>query len=265
MSYEVSNGSHPAHDAYRSAQSMQQRRSLTLTCSTFTHLTLFVTVFLMWIYIFNWPNPAAAATNGWKFSWHPVLMVSGFVLFMGEALLAYRLLPFDHAVQKRIHFVLHSIALMCASIALWAIITYHSDNDIPHFYNIHSILGLMTFVLYTAQWIVGVVTMLRPGKPLFSDATRAALMPYHKYVGMLLFCLCWFSMLTGLMDRERLVFRSDGDEPDEGPEFSPPYRLANAAGCFIVLSGAVLLYHFSPVAGKAYESEEEATQRLLMP
>jgi len=247
---------HPANAAYQSSGTQRKVRT-SLLCSAFTHLVLFTTVFLMWVYVFNWANPVAAANVGWRFQWHPVLMVSGFVLFMGEALLAYRLLPFEHQVQKGIHFVLHTLALTAASVGLWCIVTFHDENKIAHFYNIHSILGLTTFVLFGAQYVMGFVSMLFPRLP---DAPRAALLPWHKYVGVLVFLCAWFAMLTGLMDRERIVFKDVAGHP--APEFSPPYRLANAAGAFIALAGAVLLYHFSPVA-RTKEEQSDVTQALL--
>ena len=58
-------------------------------------------------------------------------------------------------------------------------------------------------------------------------------------------------MISGIMDRQRI---------NAPVNYSPPMRVANAAGMFIVLSGAVIVYHFSPVAK---EKEQEVTQRLL--
>lgn len=178
-------------------------------------------------------------------------MVSAFVLFMGEALIAYRLLPFDHGTQKLIHALLHSLALIASTIALWAMITFHSANDIPHFYSIHAILGLSGYIFFCVQWVGGIVTMVFPRLP---DGPRAALLPFHKYVGVVIFLLTWLAMLTGLMDRQRL---------DKGTlPFQPAYRLANAAGACIVAAGAVILYHFSPVA-KNDKPQGDVHARLL--
>lgn len=66
-----------------------------------------------------------------------------------------------------------------------------------------------------------------------------------------MFLLVWLAMISGIMDRQRI---------NAPVNYSPPMRVANAAGMFIVLSGAVIVYHFSPVAK---EKEQEVTQRLL--
>ena len=65
--------------------------------------------------------------------------------------------------------------------------------------------------------------------------------------------MAWMAMLSGLMDRERIQFKT-------GDEFNPIYRLGNTLGAFIVLSGACILFHFGPVAQKENAPDSE---RLL--
>jgi len=227
-----------------------------LLCSLFTHLTLCIAVTLMFIYVLYWPNPVDPkneAAGSYKFNWHPIMMVTAFCFFMGEALIAYRLLPFEHATQKSIHFILHTLALIAASIGLAWIIQFHNVSHIAHFYNIHSIVGLSAYVIFCVQYLMGTFTMMFPKLP---EGQRAALLPLHKYFGIVLFFLTWLAMLTGLMDRERIQFKLPSDN------FTPTYRMANAAGALIVLSGAVILYHFSSAA-KQNQPVDGTHTRLL--
>lgn len=234
---------------------MQPKIRVSLLCSLFTHLTLFTTVFLMFMYIFNWKNPVEKATHPERFNWHPVLMVSAFVLFMGEAIISYRILPFDHATQKYIHLILQTLALSSSTVGLWMIITFHKSQTPPiaNFYSIHAMLGLATYVLFCAQYLSGLFTFIISWWiPSIPKEVRSSSLPWHRYVGVVLFLMCWAAMLSGLMDRQRI---------NPPKEFSPPMNMANAAGMLIMLSGAVILYHFSPVAKEKEQSE--VSQRLL--
>ena len=148
-----------------------------LTCAVFTHIVLFVTIFLAFIYVFNWPCPVKTALENYKFQWHPVLMISAFVLFMGEAILAYRLMPFEHGTQKVIHLVLQTFALVTMIISIWMIVTFHTVNNGAHIYNAHGITGIATFALFCVQYVIGVIAFFFPRLP---DGPRAAVMPCQK-------------------------------------------------------------------------------------
>jgi hypothetical protein len=87
-------------------------------------------------------SPSSAVDDGTtkvaeKFNWHPVLMVSAFVLFMGEAIIAYRILPFEHDTQKLIHFLLQTCAMVSSSIGLYMIVDFrqrraHSRHSLTY-------------------------------------------------------------------------------------------------------------------------------------
>jgi len=221
-----------------------------LLCALFTHLVLFVTIFLCFMYILHWENPVTGSTDAWQFNWHPILMVSAFVLCMGEALMAFRLLPFDHRTQKVIHLSMQTFALAASSVGIYAIIAFHKSNGTPHFYNIHGLLGLIGWCLFCVQYLIGFFSFCFPRLP---DGPRAKTMAYHKYIGIVLFFLLWAAMLTGLMDRERIQFKTTG---------GPTYRIANALGCMIALSAAVILSHLAPPQTKEQKAVD-MHERLL--
>lgn len=121
----------------------------------------------------------------------------------------------------------------------------------PVAYLQYGIVGLTAYCIFGLQYIFGILVFFIPKLP---DGPRAAVMPYHKYLGVLLFVLTWFAMLTGLMDRERIELN---------PNFSPPFHMANATGMFIVLSAAVILFHFSPGKTKKQRMGGDMEQSLL--
>lgn len=175
MDYQTShNPSHPASANQHQYPGNAARIRTSLGCAVFTHIVLFMTIFLAFIYVFNWPSPVAAAKESYKFQWHPVLMISAFVLFMGEALLAYRLMPFEHDTQKKIHLILQTFALIAMCVSIWMIITFHTVNNGAHIYNAHGITGIATFSLFCVQYVIGVIAFFFPKLP---DGPRASVMP----------------------------------------------------------------------------------------
>ena len=238
-----------------------------LLCSVLTHLILFTTVIVMYIFVFNWENPVDPPGGdtpvGGFFQWHPVLMVTAFVLCMGEALIAYRILPFEHRLQKTIHGIFMALAVASSAVGLWMIVSYHNQHTVPidNFYNIHGILGLTTLVLFYTQWLGGFLTFVVSWMiPSFPKNARALAMPYHRFVGVVLFVMCWASMLTGLLDRQRIQ-GDDVKPPHNMVNYSHQANTGNAAGLLIVLSGVTILYHFSPVS--KVKDDSDLSARLL--
>jgi cytochrome b-561 len=249
---------YPANNNYQPTDMLHYSRpkSITLFSAVITHLVLCLAVFLTFLFVFNWPNPQEGAPWAFGFQWHPVLMVSAFVFFMGEAILSYRLLPFDYHTQKVIHLLLQTLALITGGIGIFFIIMFHQKTQTVHFYNPHSVTGIATYSLFVVQYLIGFYAFWFPR---MADAPRAETMRYHKWIGVTLFFMTWLSMLTGLMDRVRIQ-----DDFEHMRRFSPQYRMANAAGAFIVLAAICILYHFSPAA-KTKEKVGGDLQDALLP
>ena len=47
-------------------------------------------------------------------------------------MLSYRLLPLSHRPAKVFHAAMHTVTLVLISLALWAVIHFHSANHYPH-------------------------------------------------------------------------------------------------------------------------------------
>jgi hypothetical protein len=119
-----------------------------------------------------------------------------------------------------------------------------------HFYNMHGFLGITGYSLFCVQYLFSVITFFAVDVP----APRAFAMPYHKYLGIVIFFFVWGALFSGVIDRQRIQF---GDS-----EQTPNYKLSNALGAFIALSAACLLYHFSP-ASRAGNKDGGESERLL--
>ncbi|XP_075104133.1 transmembrane ascorbate ferrireductase 2-like isoform X2 [Nicotiana tabacum] len=81
---------------------------------------------------------------------HPLLMVIGFILVSGEAILVHRWLPGSRNLKKSVHLCLQGLALACGIFGIWT--KFHSsDGIVANFYSLHSWMGLICVSLFGAQ------------------------------------------------------------------------------------------------------------------
>lgn len=183
-------------------------------------------------------------------------MTLAFVFCMGEAILSFRVLGIAHETEKLIHASLHTLAIVLAAIGFTFIVQFHKDQEPPSadFYNIHSTMGLGCLFLYAAQYIAGVLCFYIPKLP---DRPRAFAMQFHKWGGMVLFFLAFASILTGIVDRQRLYLNGSGVS-----NFDDPMRWSNVVGSFVFVTAIFILYHFSPASRKQQPVPELETRLL---
>ena len=146
------------------------------------------------------------------FNIHPPLMLIGFIVIGGEAILAYRTLPssVSRDARKKAHLALHAVALALGLIGLYAVFKYHVEAGIPNLYSLHAWLGIATVALYGVQWLAGFLAFFFPGaKP----ETRRASVPWHAVLGLLVFTLAVGTAQLGFL--EKMTFLQ-----------APPLRLA---------------------------------------
>lgn len=138
------------------------------------------------------------------FNWHPLLMTFAFVGCMAEAIMAYSnpIIAINDRRQKKIvHALLHSGALFLAFLGVVAAIKSHTlkkPNPMPNFYSTHSYLGILTFLMFGGQMMVGTAAFLFPQ---WSLSDRQAFAPVHKCIGAATFVI---GMMT-------VMVRSDTD------------------------------------------------------
>lgn len=178
-----------------------------------------VTLVLYWVVQFRWDG------QGIPFAWrgptrvdlekqwnlHPVLMMMGLIYCMGQAMLVYRSCHCCRRIYtKLLHTFFHILAIPCVVLGFMATWDYHSlrkdkegnPDSIPHFYSIHSWLGLLTMGLFIIQFLVGIFSFLLLLCCESSTARyRAALVPIHSTVGTTTFLLAVATAVAGITEK----------------------------------------------------------------
>jgi cytochrome b-561 len=194
-------------------------------------------------------------TNG-IFNWHPILMTLGFVVFMTEALLAYKAPWSDastRAARKTSHWAFHSLAALCVLFGLIAVFNSHNlkrPEPMPNLYSAHSCLGLFTVALAAFQFALGCAAYLWPK---FSLATRVALGPIHRFLGLATWCLGLAAAATGL--QEKTTFLQMGKKLAGDEVYGPAMRLPALALLMLAVTALLVLYHHAPPAAPPADKE----------
>ncbi|CAG9814117.1 unnamed protein product [Phaedon cochleariae] len=134
-----------------------------------------------------------------EFYWHPFLMILGLVFIYSQSMLCYRSL---RNVQKKtlkiIHATLHFLAFGMSVIGLKAVFDSHNLKNTPNLYSLHSWIGLVTVIIFAAQFLGGFTSFLYPG---LSSAFRKAILPVHTSFGIGCFTLVIVTAMTGLTEK----------------------------------------------------------------
>nr|KAF6295424.1 cytochrome b561 [Myotis myotis] len=138
-----------------------------------------------------------------QFNVHPLCMVIGLVFLQGDALLVYRVFRNEaKRTTKILHGLLHGFAFIIALVGLVAVFAYHRKKGYADLYSLHSWCGILAFVLYVVQWLVGFSFFLFPGA---SFSLRSRYRPLHIFFGASIFLLSVGTALLGL--KEALLFK----------------------------------------------------------
>jgi len=197
---------------------------LTLVAQILLHGVLALTLY--WVIQYRWQDK-----QGLPFAWktlegspaerevarekqwnlHPVLMITGLIYCSGQAMLVYRSCRCCRRIwNKLLHTMFHCLALPATALGFLAAYDYHqervredgSPDPIPHFYSIHSWLGLATMGVYATQFVVGIFSFLL--LLCCESATapfRAALVPLHSTFGTSTFLLAIATAVSGLTEK----------------------------------------------------------------
>jgi len=191
---------------------------LTLVAQVLLHGVVALTLY--WVIQYRWQDK-----QGFPFAWrglepgdrekqwnlHPVLMITGLIYCAGQAMLVYRSCRCCRRIwNKLLHTMFHLLAVPCVVLGFMAAFDYHQErkdkdgepNPIPHFYSIHSWLGLATMAVYAIQFVVGVFSFLL--LLCCESATagfRAALVPLHSTFGTSTFLLAIGTAVAGLTEK----------------------------------------------------------------
>ncbi|XP_029967215.1 plasma membrane ascorbate-dependent reductase CYBRD1 [Salarias fasciatus] len=216
---------------------MEARRALFLVVLAAAAAAGLVAVVFVLKWVLHFREGLAWDGGPGEFNWHPVLMVIGFVVLQGTAIIVYRLPWTWHSskqLMKFIHAGLNLLAFSLAVISVVAVFDFHNYAKIPNMYSLHSWVGLAVVVLYALQLVLGVFMYLIPVTPV---SLRAAFMPLHVYTGLLLFTSVIGVALMGIT--EKLIFGLKDPKYKDSP---PEAVFVNVLGVLLVVFGGLILW-----------------------
>ncbi|KAJ8448707.1 hypothetical protein Cgig2_010594 [Carnegiea gigantea] len=192
---------------------------------------------LVWCISFRGGLAWEATNKSLIFNIHPVLMLIGFIIIGGEAIMSYKSLPLKKEVQKVIHLVLHAIALALGIVGIIAAFKYHNESAILNLYSLHSWLGIGIIVLYAIQnrkfkyHSESECQKIRRG----SASLRSDSLPWHVIFGMFVYGLAIANAALGFL--EKLTFLENSGLNKFGAEA----YLVNFTAIATVLYGAAVM------------------------
>lgn len=126
---------------------------------------------------------------------HAFCMFFGMVYLHGVAISWFRVLTFvDRMIVKFLHMGVNAGALIVTIVGLSAILQYSPT------FTLHGVIGIITFILFALQWFLGFFSFLFPK---LEEDKRAALIPYHRAGGAVIFSLAVITALLGISSYAR--------------------------------------------------------------
>ncbi|MED6120047.1 hypothetical protein PIB30_017295 [Stylosanthes scabra] len=156
------------------------------------------TLVLVWLLHFREGVAFNSSNKAKIFNLHPLLMTIGFVLVSGEAIMIYKSVPGKQQRSlKVVHLLLHLIALATGILGIVTIFKFKKELSLPNMYTLHSWLGISAICSFGFQYILGFFTFLFPGAEMY---TRASVLPWHRFIGMVIFLLAVGTAQLGLVE-----------------------------------------------------------------
>ncbi|XP_072417136.1 transmembrane ascorbate-dependent reductase CYB561 isoform X1 [Chiloscyllium punctatum] len=184
-----------------------------------------------------------------QFNVHPLCMVVGMIFLYGDSILVYRVFKHENKITVKIlHTAIHLTGLIATIVGLVAVFQFHSAQNIPNMYSLHSWCGLITVILFCTQWVLGLVFFLFPG---VAYSLRASYRPLHVFFGLALFILAIGTCLLGIT--EKLLFSIS----DTYSKFAAAGVMANVLGLVLVGFGLTVGYVVTRSEWKRAASPEE--------
>eukprot|EP00753_Platysulcus_tardus_P000640 PLAT1061.1.p1 GENE.PLAT1061.1~~PLAT1061.1.p1 ORF type:complete len:251 (-),score=124.51 PLAT1061.1:217-969(-) len=219
--------------------------------STLEKVLLVVATLLPTILVIIWEGATLAPPFGsfalktempyaWQFlNFHPLLMTAAFTLFFGWAIVAFKVLPYDHATKKAFHFCCQAVAWVLSTLAVICMFMFKSATQNGNLYTVHAWAGFATYIGFSVQFWCGLYAFYWP--KLQPASRRAAFVNWHRHFGVALFIGTTASIVSGLQDRQWLYkFANVPAAKAHGGAFT----LANLIGfAVLALATLVMFYH----------------------
>lgn len=123
---------------------------------------------------------------------------------------------------------------------------FHEDNNIGHLYSLHSWVGVLFYIAFTTQLLLGAGHFFFPGA---SDGRRAAFLPVHRWCGQVVFVLGFAALLLGLFDRQRLLPSTN--------LYDAAHVLPNVIAVALIVGAALVGFHISALSEDAASGRHE--------
>ncbi|KAL9274666.1 Transmembrane ascorbate ferrireductase 1-like protein [Drosera capensis] len=123
---------------------------------------------LVWCFCFRGGFAFSSSNKELIFNLHPLLMLLGFIISEGQSLVMCRALSSTHKSPKRkllikvVHMAVHAVALALGIAGICFALAYHIETGTMNMYSLHSWLGITVILLFTFQWMHGVLALLYP-------------------------------------------------------------------------------------------------------
>ncbi|XP_073019730.1 transmembrane ascorbate ferrireductase 1-like [Primulina eburnea] len=188
---------------------------------------------LVWCISFRGGLAWEATNKNLIFNIHPVLMLIGFIIIGGQAIMSYKCLPLKKPEKKLIHLVLHAIALVLGIIGIYTAFKFHNESNIANLYSLHSWLGIGVISLYGIQWLYGFAVFFYPGG---TPPLRRESLPWHVLFGMFVYILAVGTAALGYL--EKLTFLENSGVQKYGSEAF----LVNFTAIVTILYGSFVIF-----------------------
>lgn len=141
----------------------------------FSAILLLASIVLTVFWIIYYKQGYSLEDKGKLFNFHPTLMIGGYITLSGfcefshanffrqssliyhfSAVLLYRICRCcSHLIVKLCHVFFHACSIPCIVIGFLAVWEWKNETNTPHFYSLHSWLGLITSGLFAFQFVLG--------------------------------------------------------------------------------------------------------------
>ncbi|KAJ3697653.1 hypothetical protein LUZ61_001358 [Rhynchospora tenuis] len=195
--------------------------------TTVAHILALIVAILMIVWIVHYEGGANINSQdpNLVFNVHPLVMSLGFILMIGEAIMAYKTFPMEKIGQKFMHMMLQLFALVLGIFGVYVAFKYHGMSDSQNMTTLHSWLGICTICLFGLQWLFGFLLFWFPRAP---PMTREMAAPLHVTAGIAIFLMTICTAETGLMEKSIV------------PNSLSEGQIINFTGLFILLFGVAV-------------------------
>jgi|EP00161_Ancyromonas_sigmoides_P005522 cytochrome b-561 len=203
------------------------------------HILVLAVLITVSVFVFHLQQGLGSA--GVKlFNWHPLLLVIAFPVLMSESVVAFRsgAPGADRPRRKSLHWMALTVALALAWGGVACVFKFHADNGIPDLYSVHSWLGLLTMIVFTLQWAVGVWAFLSGAA---DEPTRKSIMPRHQYFGAFTYAMGMASVALGCARKQDII--NDGKALAGFKYGADAMTLGWLAGFVVLLAMSVFAVH----------------------